>query len=323
MTKRSITTLCAASSVTVVVATHLAALAQTPNKPRFIAETPLLQHASKVTHPPFVLEGYQWVSPNIILFYFLDGDAGWRAARVNVTTQHVTSFRGDQFIQDASASLYDASPDGRWLAGWTHDGSLEAISLAGERVRLWHDDWVLTTFWLPGSRHLLVVVSGDHEGEIRARIHDVNGPDIQGPSIPFNLVKFMLIGVTTNRHLFCIWPDDHKIALYDFDLTGTHPMQRVFITPPGDADWYESAVSPRGDRIAYLFNHNSGNNPPRVYKISLWVSHADGTQMREVGVQAIGKGSTATSDPSRLLWLPDGKHLSFLLNDNLYTVPAD
>jgi hypothetical protein len=67
--------------------------------------------------------------------------------------------------------------------------------------------------------------------------------------------------------------------------------------------------------------------PPATlpYKISLWVSDIRGQKMHEVG--SVPHNSTFSSsngdDPHSIQRLPDGKTLSFLARDSVWTVPAD
>src|SRR5205085_698571 len=70
--------------------------------------------------------------------------------------------------------------------------------------------------------------------------------------------------------------------------------------------------------------------------VSLWVSRADGREMREIGaLDGTGIEVPSASDDGEgvvyfpilqaltLQWLPDGRGLSFVHHDMLYTVPVE
>jgi hypothetical protein len=82
--------------------------------------------------------------------------------------------------------------------------------------------------------------------------------------------------------------------------------------PPAGQRIHEVSFSPSGDRIAWIAEELQGRS-------ALWGSNIDGSRRVEIGYMAEagwGRGE-------RLLWLPGGKRLSFVYNDNLYTVPVD
>jgi hypothetical protein len=111
---------------------------------------------------------------------------------------------------------------------------------------------------------------------------------------------------------------------------------------PKFADNYSTIMSPRGDRIAWVisgtgrkapsglldkFFHFLGKKP--VPTAGLWVSKVDGSELHEIGRMEFpwkAKGNTLPSAalrPSLVRWMPDGKHLSFIHDEALYTVPVD
>ena len=115
-----------------------------------------------------------------------------------------------------------------------------------------------------------------------------------------------------------------KQELSVWSLHASTALQRWTVHLPGRA--YEIAVSPKGDRIAWLLMPNLKGRPRNVQRgaASLWVSQLDGSRMREIG--SAGTDVRQRSAPSLLMqlrWLPGGKRLSFLYNGALYTVPTD
>ena len=64
------------------------------------------------------------------------------------------------------------------------------------------------------------------------------------------------------------------------------------------------------------------------YTSLVWVSRIDGSRMHEIGCTPLKMleelGIVDMNDvPEFIEWQPDGKRLSFLLKNTLYTVPAD
>src|SRR5262249_55625630 len=129
--------------------------------------------------------------------------------------------------------------------------------------------------------------------------------------------------------------------------------QFVVKPPPGArSDSTSLTISPQGDRVAWAFETDSVPSwSSWLHKIfpsyrvtshhvcELWVSRLDGNDMHEVGhlelnpQTSIPQSSMAVArqlltyalqdHPDQIRWLPDGKRLSFLYKDALYTVPAD
>jgi len=85
-------------------------------------------------------------------------------------------------------------------------------------------------------------------------------------------------------------------------------MREIQFTPPAGQKIAAVDFSPSGTNIAWSCSASDGR--------SLWVSHVDGSSPIEIG--HIPKGPLNISD---MAWLPDRKHLSFVYNGTLYTVP--
>lgn len=118
--------------------------------------------------------------------------------------------------------------------------------------------------------------------------------------------------------------------------TAALPGQTATISLPLGAEGGSLVPSPRGDRLAWFMVEKENtfwseqilrwlphDMPfgPR-YSLSLWVSRSDGRGMRK-----LGKLKTEPTLQFRLLnmlrWTPDGKRLSFLHDNALWTVPVD
>jgi hypothetical protein len=122
---------------------------------------------------------------------------------------------------------------------------------------------------------------------------------------------------------------------------GAKPAQKL-VPLPTFADYYNTIVSPNGDRIAWVISgtgrksHTNllekffsflGQKP--VPTAGLWVSKVDGSELHEIGRMEFPwkpKGNNLPSAALRLSmvrWTPDSKHLSFIHDEALYTVPVD
>jgi hypothetical protein len=122
---------------------------------------------------------------------------------------------------------------------------------------------------------------------------------------------------------------------------GAKPAEKL-VPLPGFADNYSTIVSPRGDRIAWVISGTGRKSPTNLLErlfgflgqkpvptTGLWVSKVDGSELHEIGRMEFPwkpKGNTLPSAalrPSLVRWMPDGKHLSFIHDEALYTVPVD
>ena len=98
---------------------------------------------------------------------------------------------------------------------------------------------------------------------------------------------------------------------------------------PSRSDVQEMKRSPDGRRIAYLTSEDNSSGITRFFArffphhegdgkrdIALWVSDADGSGLRRIGIERVATAA-------ELQWSPDSKRLSLFLNTDFYIVPAD
>ena len=118
---------------------------------------------------------------------------------------------------------------------------------------------------------------------------------------------------------------------------GKHGSVRKFkIHMPSYVVLVDLAFSPHGDRIAWVLmqTHPSPASAllhrilPMVKLVpktvtGLWVSQIDGSNLHEIGHLDNPSGPNKIPPIDYVRWLPDGKKLSFVYRDALYTVPAD
>jgi hypothetical protein len=77
-------------------------------------------------------------------------------------------------------------------------------------------------------------------------------------------------------------------------------------------------LSPSGDRLAWILEQEHGNT--QLY--TLYTADADGAHARPIGSAEGVPVGKANSWPRELRWLPDGKQVSFVYKDALYTLPV-
>jgi len=211
--------------------------------------------------------------------------------------------------------------------------------------------------WLSDSQHWVELIGnlapiGDDVILERILIHPLDKPDqAQTLSLaPTSLLGFMDRDgrldfltledrlIVSNCHLY---NDAQPNQVHVVKLIATEPHLDIsrtktyqIVLPPNKAVW-AVAYSPHGDKIAWLLDteHVSPIAAfmhrflPSVkvqtdHATACWVCNLDGTDMRKIGsIQT--RPEDLESPLKQLRWLPDGKRLSFLYQDALWTVPAD
>ena len=124
--------------------------------------------------------------------------------------------------------------------------------------------------------------------------------------------------------------------LFEVDVCGRQPVKMHVVPLPFTAEVGDSAVSPTGDRIAFLLStqHPPTGSTAIVSRfthsrtgptVSLCVSRLDGTRPRSLGSEElrVDRENGPEAEIGQLRWLPDGKRLSFVFRDTLWTIPDD
>jgi hypothetical protein len=203
--------------------------------------------------------------------------------------------------------------------------------------------------WLPDSRHWAALVPDGSGADIfissaetrtgapgiTIRVPLPNSP-LSNASFA-NWYSYRLAGIAPNGHaIMTRWRPGKDCALdiCDFALTPGATAKTTTLTwPAGVTTWEEVSLSPKADRFA-LIEHTGGYGkrprwlerlfPPR-FTMKLIVRKLDGMDRREIGSIVTDEAPSPMNDdaPSSLRWTPDGKKLSYIYKDYLYTVPAD
>jgi len=206
--------------------------------------------------------------------------------------------------------------------------------------RSWQDEYTLVrSQWTPDGRSLVYLNDNCTRKPVLTVISLVDGKrtelrykqDIGGMAVP--------VGVTNDGHMLAFFEHDTPDSgeLVEFSLQESAVPRRLAIKLPYPCSVVSVALSPQRDRLAWLLLVK-GEPRPTVpsdlesrdlllcgMRSEIWISRLDGSGMREILTEEplITKGEEVTDFPRELRWLPSGKHLGFLYNFALYTVPAD
>jgi len=299
----------------------------------------LLEHATRITEGTF--HAYAWQPPNTLALILQTDELELR----DMTNGQRTL--GAVGTGATGTKLWRASPDGRHLLAFERSGVfwvLERRELIQHRTDF--ESWDAGAMppagvWLPDSRRWLAWTPGHSKQPLR--LYSFDAPHGTPVSVPAPEAMTGLIGVTPDNLVVqtdAPFPPAtaKKITLATFGIYPNRTGVRTVPVPlPVTAQIHDLELAPRGDRLAWLLVDArrttfitmlirlvpslSGHFPP-TEGISVWISRLDGTEMQEIGFQqthASGKNTNVATD---LRWMPDGKHLSFLMDNSLYSVPA-
>jgi hypothetical protein len=204
--------------------------------------------------------------------------------------------------------------------------------------------------WTRDSRHW--VLFGWADGHMQCRVFSLSASDpprkVAFPTWPVPpfptkinpLIYIYLVGVRSDGRLLArldVIPQEGRpavsppIEFVDFGLERTAPPPHHFmVTPPRTKDVLEVVLSPDGKNLAWLvvgedLTHvkpldSSKDKDGRTTR-EIWVSQADGIGMKRLGWLLTAPGYNDVYADS-LRWTPDSKHLSFIYENALYTVPV-
>lgn len=231
-------------------------------------------------------------------------------------------------LSDVLPDTWRVSPNGQWLlwANWRTQKWV-AAALSGAQ----HFEWPLhrttnsfAAAWLRDNRKWVEIVT--QAGGTKVWIHAV------GPSQPDryrylpNLVYTgWLLGITSgNKAVFGIWPHPEKDpqwrgACLSIDLNASlGPVHKYLLNFPPRVEFLGIILSPGGNEFAWVFHTKSRHSPE---KIGLWISRADGSQMKEVGCLNYDP-QTFQHWSDTVAWKPNGSQLSFSWRNALWSVPT-
>lgn len=277
--------------------------------------------------------GYFWKSNNELLFSRDAGAGGLRIFVRNIATQQESPLPAlDRLLagQNPNMAYWRLSPDGQWLLAATlnrrQKPTFNAYALDGSRKVTWPVVMgsEMEILWLPDSRRW-VEFRATLRG-IRTRLHTLDGKDTNGPAL--NGPCAWPLGVTPNGSVINLEQMSPRPTLMLYPLHGSiSSSQNATVPLPASARIVEAEPSPDGGHMAYLTASSlkaplksllqslfpSLDRTPHPRQ-TLWIARADGSGLREVGVED-------TARIAGLQWTPDGKRLSFFADDILRLLP--
>ena len=186
--------------------------------------------------------------------------------------------------------------------------------------------------WEQDSRRW-TLLSGELAGGLFFLRYDKdNNTDIKPVEIPlgrkYNHVwsgyPTYLIGFTKEgRSLSTRW-DSALSTINVLEASIKPPFQPLRVTPmrlPQHPLANSISLSPQKDKLLWGFIVRTVPHPPFTEFQhgdfeELWVSEADGSHMKRIVVLPLDQYSSLES----IFWMPDGKHVSFIYEDNLYKI---
>ena len=300
----------------------------------------LLEHATRITEGAF--RAYAWQPPSTLALILPTGEL----ELLDIASGQQTLSAVGTVVTETQ--VWRASPDGQHLLNFDTSGVFSVFKqaeLIQHRTDLEYPEGDSARsypagVWLPDSRRWLARTPGHGKP---LRLYSVDSP--HGAPVTLAPPEGMtnLVGVTPDLLViqtdtpsppltatrvtlatFGVYPNRAPVRSFSFPLPVTAQIQNLELAPQGDRlAWLlvDARRSPLMTVLIRLVPSMSGRFPP-TEGISVWVSRLDGTEMHEIGFQqthATGKDTNVATD---LRWMPDGKHLSFLMNHTLYSVPA-
>ena len=283
---------------------------------------------------------YFWTSDHALIVCQYDPKVGMVAVHVdteaNVETPVPAARKSFVPSGDINVETARLSPDGRRLLWSALEGGhlvIYAAQLDGGGFRRWKCNPAVSTrmtvMWMPDSRHWVEFGSAGR-GWLPV-IHDLYGGEIQGQAIAnpaFNPYAIM----SDRRVVSCPFPEPSGPVLsYPVEPGAGRLKTYPAFQPILLWRYYELAIacSPRCDRVAFLcyavgpttWQTTLARLIPSLHLSTppesiLWAAHLDGSNVRLIG-------KVSRKHLVGLQWTLDGKRLSFLCDNALYTVPAD
>ena len=269
-----------------------------------------------------------------------------QARRLNAQTGIIT---GDAPLQTALQKIsgdsivpdWQLSPNSQWLlSGGQFQNTpvvwvATAINGSKQIVRprqQYYENGGLFTVWRPDSKAWVQIV--EQNDQVHAFGYRLDNPAVTVHVENTNLNGNVAVGFYSPDRIFCIRPqtgDGGGIGVMDLGADASSaPVQNYIQNVPANMDVQEVSLSPDRKLLAWKFTVkplplglkatiNSGyvrRSAPTL--AGLWVSDLNFNHLREIGTLDIRDDHV-----SNLRWTPDGKRLSFIDGDALYTVPIN
>ena len=308
---------------------------------------------------------YQWISDTALLTAKKD--------RFDSTSGNFVSYRNAVKIHDLQTGRNDElpglaaqfektmkdadyfgqmriSPDGKrvaWQIGVSERSGICAATLQGKQIGVENGIEGEDFGWADNEK-LLLYDHKRHDGDVGYSFDCVGVISSQHPTgvtIPFGPEakqdKETFLFAQGNQ-FYTITDDGRDPRLDTVTFAGWNigatvtPAGTFTVHFPAGAAWRQAALSPHGERVAWLVSRNYVSPFQRFAakflhrsitpqnQEQILVSKIDGSEMREIGTFDVPFGGAVLEENkiSGLRWLPGGKQLSFEHDGGLWTVPA-
>jgi hypothetical protein len=321
-------------------------------------EPVLLEHATRILDmraaDPSEGLTYAWLSDHELIYFRPDGNLWRRDIKTGAETVLPALTRQVKCsIPYETIHWLLPSPDGKWLM-WGEAGPspLFITSVDGARQFSYPKGYSKAQ-WLPDSQRWSQWIGNDGTLWTQVDIHAVANPDqyrsvgalpagLRGLDVLAVRSEDVIIARTKDVEIagkpsasavtsYITFRDTQELSVWS--LHSVKSLHQFTIHLPGFV--HAVKVSPQGDRVAWLLWRQ---NTSPVFKmlqrlfptlkkdehesLAIYTSKLDGSQMREIG-WVDSKPQPTGSLIEEMRWLPNGKNLSLIANDTLWTVPVE
>jgi len=311
----------------------------------------LLQRTRKVTRVKdwdAKHDNYFWISNSEVLLVTQANGPAYGGVlpvlvrRVNAVTGSVTVDKALTARLQRSTQLdtsdWQLSPDSRWLLCHNDSRRWVAASLDGAHLMTWplqgdgSGESGILTAWLPDGRSWIQAV--EDQQTTHTYLYQLNKSTVTDHSGNFGLDGLEVVGFYGPTRLLTILPqtgDGGGVSMADYDILNPAASSHFYFQyVPPNMDIQQVRLSPDRSRLAWKFTVKplplglratiNSNYVRRSSPVTagLWTSDLNCNNLHEVGTVDIRDDQI-----TNLRWTPDGKRLSFIDGDTLYTIPAD
>jgi len=232
------------------------------------------------------------------------------------------------------------SPDGKWLL-WLNSAIGQKGRWIGATLDGQSEEWEKgqdptseapfldsQPLWLQNGKQWIELVSryANHTYSVtQANLHGIHQASVVKRFRVNGLADGLPAGVTNDGRLMIYHPAEPRVrsieqACFSLVRLGgeTATVQALTVPIPESTSANDVLLSPQGDRLAWVLDR--GATGSRLYQ--LFASKADGTDQRLVGAAPGVSVSNRFSWPRSIRWLPNGKRVSFVFRDALWSVPV-
>ena len=290
---------------------------------------------------------YYWPSNDRVLYFADEEQIGELLCEFNVATGTRTQFRTVSKLWSEDGwfkKQIEISPDGQWILwdGDFHDHDYHGYYGARrDGSQQFHIPHAAGFKWMPDSRHFIEYVYpyADPSSPATSPYSRIRSVETLSASRKLSAKQAALYTRWTT-HLLSEnrvmqvkefperdWPPTRYVLEEIRMEPEPKSVRRWTILAPQLQQRQAMQISPDGRQIAWLIVTPQDCHTPQT--VALSVSRIEGSAMREIGHLTLPaapsdwEGPTFERYPHEMKWLPDGKRVSFIFQDALYTVLAE